>query len=145
MSSSDKQDNSKRKTSSRISGGKQPDPVSARHKLRQGSSFEQQAADFYTRQGFTVRDTNWRSGHKEIDLVVERPGLIVFVEVKSTFSTKYGHPASWVDSKKRRNLTLAAQQYLITQQIADRDIRFDVITFVNNQLEHYPSAFSAEE
>ncbi|MBD3257690.1 YraN family protein [candidate division GN15 bacterium] len=120
------------------------DRVSGRRKIRQGSTFEQQAARFYEERGFAVRDTNWRTGHKEIDLIVQSDELIVFVEVKSTFSKKFGHPAAWIDQKKRRNLTLAAQQYLIDHAIDGRDIRFDVITFVNNRLEHFPDAFAAE-
>ena len=127
-------------------GGKTgKDRVTGRRKIRQGGTFEQQAARFYEQQGFSVRDTNWRTGHKEIDLVVEKDSLLVIVEVKSTFSTKFGHPAEWVDEKKRRNLTQAALLYLAQYDITDRDVRFDVVTFVNNQLEHYPDAFPAEQ
>ena len=131
--------------SSDSSGKGGSDPVRGRRKLRQGGTFEQQAARFYEQQGFSVRDSNWRAGHKEIDLIVEKDNLLVIVEVKSTFSTAFGHPAGWVDEKKRRNLTLAALEYLARHEITDRDIRFDVVTFVNNQLEHYPDAFPAEQ
>jgi len=69
---------------------------------------------------------------------------MVFVEVKSSSTQKYGHPAERVDKNKIRNLTAAAEQYLIDKKIEGYDLRFDVVTFVNGRLEHYPGAFECE-
>ena len=110
----------------------------------QGKTFENLAAKFYQEQDFDIIERNWRAGHKEIDLIVKRGNLMVFVEVKSTYSKKFGHPAERVDQKKISNLTKAAEQYLVANSIENTDLRFDVVTFVNGQLEHFPDAFSAE-
>jgi len=122
-----------------------PDEVSPnRRKLDQGRKYENLAAEFYLQQGFEIRERNWRAGHKELDIIVARDNLIVFVEVKSTFSKKFGHPAEWVDRKKARNLIEAANHYIIDNNITGLDLRFDVVTFVNGKLEHFPDAFPAE-
>ncbi|RKX24093.1 MAG: YraN family protein [Candidatus Zixiibacteriota bacterium] len=113
-------------------------------KQTQGRKYENLAAEYYQQQNFDIIERNWRAGHKEIDLIVKRGNLIVFVEVKSTYSKKFGHPAERVDKKKISNLTQAAKQYLIRNSIENTDLRFDVVTFVNGQLEHFPDAFPAE-
>jgi len=109
-----------------------------------GRKFEKLAALFYEQNGYEILERNWRAGHKELDLIVKKNDLIVFVEVKSAYSRKFGHPSERVDARKIRNLTSAARQYLIAEAIEQTDLRFDVITFVDGKLEHYPDAFPAE-
>jgi putative endonuclease len=109
-----------------------------------GAEFEQRAAQFFTQQGFEILDRNWQAGHREIDLVARKNDLVVFVEVKSSSSPAFGHPAERVDKTKIRHLGAAAQQYLIEKNIQGVDLRFDVVTFVGGQMEHFPSAFELE-
>ena len=112
-------------------------------KVARGHKYEEQAARFYQQSGFVVLDRNWRASHKEIDLIVRKDDLIVFVEVKSSRTNKFGHPVERVDKTKVKNLTEAAQRYLIDKGIEGCDFRFDVVTFINDQLEHFPGAFDA--
>ena len=114
-------------------------------RLETGQTFERLAAAFYVQNGFEILQRNWRTGRREIDLIVRRGNLIAFVEVKSAASRKFGHPADRVDDRKVANLTKAAQQYLIDNKIEDCDLRFDVVTFVNGRLEHFPDAFPATD
>ena len=109
-----------------------------------GAQFEQRAALFFTQQGFEILDRNWQAGHREIDLVARKDDLVVFVEVKSSSNPNFGHPAERVDKTKIRHLGAAAQKYLIEKNIEGVDLRFDVVTFVGGQLEHFPSAFELE-
>jgi len=108
-------------------------------------SYERLAASFFEQNGFEILQRNWQTGHREIDLIVRKGTLIIFVEVKSASSRKFGHPAERVDDKKIINLTKAAQQYLIDNKIEKYDLRFDVVTFVNGKLEHFPDAFPAKD
>ncbi|MDH4156159.1 MAG: YraN family protein [candidate division Zixibacteria bacterium] len=110
-----------------------------------GRQFEKLAADYFIRGGFDILENNWQAGQKEIDLIVKKDRLVVFVEVKSASSKKYGHPAERVDDRKIHNLTEAAQKYLIENAIEGCDLRFDVITFVDGKLEHFPDAFEAAQ
>jgi putative endonuclease len=110
-----------------------------------GSSFESQAAQFFQKNNYKILNRNYRAGHKEIDLIVQKGDTIAFVEVKAAKSKSLGHPIERVTKKKRENLIYAAKQFLSDSNLRNLDFRFDVITFLNGKLEHYPDAFSAEE
>lgn len=111
--------------------------------IEKGRSYEKLAALFFKQNGYEIIEQNWRAGHREIDLIVKKEDLLVFVEVKASSSRKFGHPSERVDAKKIANLTKAAQQYIIAHDIKDVDFRFDVVTFLDGQLEYYPNAFEA--
>jgi len=111
--------------------------------VAKGREYERLAAEFFQNNGYDILERNWQAGHKEIDLIVRRKNTVVFVEVKSASSDKLGHPAERVDQKKIANLTNAAQQYLQVKQIKNCDLRFDLVTFLDGKLEHYPNAFEA--
>jgi putative endonuclease len=110
-----------------------------------GKSYERLAATYFEQNGFEILERNWKAGRREIDLIARKGNLIAFVEVKSASSKKYGHPVERVDDRKVANLTKAAQQYLIDNKIENCDLRFDVVTFVSGQLEHFPDAFSSAD
>ena len=113
--------------------------------LERGKSYEKLAALFFEQNGYEILERNWRSGRKEIDLIIKKETSIIFVEVKSSSTQKFGHPSERVDNRKINNLVIAAQQYLIIHEIKDIDLRFDVVTFTDGKLEHYPDAFTAPE
>lgn len=116
-----------------------------KQRLQIGRSFEKQAALFFEQNGYTILQRNWQAGHKEIDIIVRKDNLIVFVEVKSAASGKFGHPAERIDQKKMANLTEAAQRYISENSIEGCDLRFDVVTFFGGKLEYFPNAFEAIE
>lgn len=110
-----------------------------------GKEFEKLAGDYFVSHGFEILEKNWQAGHKEIDLIVKKDNLLIFVEVKSASSNKFGHPSEWVDQKKIKNLSLAAGQYILEHNLSGIDMRFDVVTFVDGILEHYENAFDVME
>ena len=116
-----------------------------KHNRKIGRQFEELAGKFYMNLGFEILEQNWQAGRKEIDLIVKKENLIVFVEVKSTSTKNYGHPSERVDKKKILNLSNAANQFILEHNLRDIDMRFDVVTFTNGKLEHYPNAFNVEE
>ena len=107
--------------------------------------YEKLAGRFFEQQGYKVLARNWRAGRLEIDLIVQLDDLIVFVEVKSSASKRFGHPVERIDEKKIINLTHAAQQFITELEVKNCDLRFDVVTFIDGQLEHFPNAFNAQE
>ena len=50
-------------------------------------------------------ETNWRSGHKEIDIIAKDENIIVFVEVKSRTNDIFAKPEDAVNFKKIKKLT----------------------------------------
>lgn len=119
-------------------------PAKDRRKIDLGQRFERLAARFYTENGFNILERNWRAGRKEIDLIVRKRNLVAFVEVKASRSKQFGHPVERVDRRKIENLSNCARQYIIVKDLKDVDLRFDVVTFVDGRLEHYPNAFEVE-
>jgi len=115
------------------------------HTVHRGRRFEKQAALFFEQQGYEVVERNWQASHLEIDLIVRKDDLVVFVEVKSSSGMKFGHPVEKVDRRKIINLTKAARQFVIERDISGCDLRFDIVTFVNGELEHFPGAFEATD
>ncbi len=121
------------------------EPRQPASKLAKGHICEESAASYYRRLGFDVLHRNWRAGHLEIDLIVRKGDLIAFVEVKSSSTARFGHPSERVDDRKVANLTRAARRYLADNDISECDLRFDVVTFFDGRLEHYPDAFPAPD
>lgn len=121
-----------------------PSTSDARRKER-GRKGEDAAARFFVYQGFTILERNFRASRNEIDLIVRKENLIVFVEVKSSSGPAFGHPAERVDQRKQQRIIAVARQYLIEKKLSDVDLRLDVVTLVGDKLEHYPNAFSAED
>lgn len=116
-----------------------PDSVSV------GRGYEKLAEKFFHQKGFETLDRNWRAGSREIDLVVRNDDLVIFVEVKSAASGRFGHPAERVDKRKVDNLSIAARQYLTEHHFEGCDFRFDLITFSGGMLEHFPNAFESTD
>lgn len=92
-----------------------------------GPRAERAAAWLLRLKGYRVRHRNWRSGPVELDLVVERGGTIVFVEVKARSGAAFGGAAAAIDEGKRRNLVRAAAAYLSRFSLWQRPCRFDAL------------------
>ena len=109
-----------------------------------GAQCESIAVDYLRAKGYVILDRNWRSGHKEIDIVARHNDTIVFVEVKARANAFYGNPEDAVTRRKMHLLVLAADAYLRCHTI-DLDVRFDVVTITGTvqrpYIKHYEQAF----
>lgn len=107
-----------------------------------GLEGEDKAVNYLIREGYLILDRNWKSGHKELDIVAEKDGTLVVVEVKTRKSDKYGNPEDAVSSRKIRNTVLAADAYIRFNRI-DLPVRFDIISIVSNSdiINHIEDAF----
>lgn len=95
---------------------------------------EQLAAEYLTRKGWKILDRRFRSGHRDIDLVMERirgeTRLIAFVEVKTRVSPHFGGPLGAVHWRKQREMAHAARDWMSRRRQAGDTFRFDVVGVV---------------
>lgn len=112
-----------------------------------GDLGEALAAEYLVDRGYVILERNYRALSAEIDLICEdQPasdgvtGELVFVEVKTRTSTRYGEPLEAVTPKKLALVQRAADHYLFTHNLEDRVCRFDVIAILMQkgtpQIEH---------
>ena len=95
--------------------------------LRRGRLGEAAARRELERRGLKFLTANFRSSHGELDLVFRDTDCLVFVEVKTRSSEEWVRPAAAVDARKRRALSLTAEDY--RRQLRDPRVkwRFDVV------------------
>ena len=85
-------------------------------------------------------DRNWRVRSGELDLVLLRDGEIVFCEVKSRRSERYGAAAEAVDRRKQLRIRSLATQWLEASGRRGR-VRFDVATVTGVEVDVIEGAF----
>jgi putative endonuclease len=93
---------------------------------RLGSIGEAAAAAWYEARGYEIVDRNWRVREGEIDLVVRNPHTIVFCEVKTRSSDRFGIPVESVTVSKQRRLRTLAARWLAAHPALRGEVRFDV-------------------
>ena len=111
-----------------------------------GSACEELAVSFFNEHGYRIIERNFRSGNGEIDIIAEKDGYTIFIEVKARKSTKFGLPQEAVTSSKQATIKRVAQAFLQKRNLLGQKIRFDVlaITFTaggSPRFEHIPFAF----
>ena len=98
---------------------------------------ERIAEEWLVGKGWRVVERRFRSGHRDIDLVVERVGaegrLIAFVEVKTRVSSGYGGPLGAVHWKKQREMARAARDWMSRERGGTAIFRFDVVGVIYGQ------------
>ncbi|MFK7918176.1 MAG: YraN family protein [Ilumatobacter sp.] len=110
-------------------------------KIARGRWGEELAATHYARLGYRIVERNWRSPTGELDLIVERNGLIVFSEVKARRSDRYGPAAAAVSVPKQRRIRRLAVEWLAEHGTPRTSIRFDVVAITGTRLELIEAAF----
>ena len=95
----------------------------SRDTARFGRWAERVASIYLGLKGYRTLARRFRSPAGEIDLIVRRGGLVVYVEVKG----RRGAPAE-VGERQRRRIRRAAEHFLkLRPELASCEQRFDVI------------------
>jgi len=109
-----------------------------------GKKGEQLAIDFLIKNGYIIRDKNWRFQKAEVDIIAQKGETLAVVEVKTRSSEFFGNPQDFVNPKKIKLLVKAINEYVISKDL-DVEVRFDIIAILNknNQftIEHLEDAF----
>ncbi len=102
---------------------------------------EEIAAAYLREQGYVILECDWRSGHRDIDIIARDADYLVFVEVKTRSNTDFHVPEFAVDHAKRVNLNHAIGHYIHSHHIECKT-RFDTISVVGTigstpEINHY--------
>ena len=110
-----------------------------------GELGERIAERWLRERGWRVMQRRFRSGHRDIDLVVERSGVVAFVEVKARRGDQFGDPVEAVNWRKKKELGRSARVWIARHGRRDEAYRFDVIGVLvdgsNVRVRHVEGAF----
>ena len=105
-----------------------------------GSIYENKAAAYLESLGMRTVERNFRTGHGEIDLVMDDHGTIVFVEVKYRRNAAWGYALEAVDRRKQLQIRRMAREYLQTKSL-HRPVRFDCVGYTGAEFRYIRGAF----
>lgn len=94
-----------------------------------GALGEQLAVDHLTSIGLQILARNWRCRYGELDVIAADPakGVVVFVEVKTRTSDRFGGVEQAVTPQKVRRLRRLAGLWLAAQDHRWAQVRIDVV------------------
>jgi putative endonuclease len=111
---------------------------------RVGAWGEQAAANYLAERGYEIAARNVRTPYGEIDLIVRKDGLTIFVEVKARTSKSMGPPEIAVTPRKQAHMLACAGHYAQEHDIDHWQI--DVIAVQEldrqTQIAHFENAVS---
>ncbi len=103
-----------------------------RHKQRAGRRGEELAVRHLRRNGYKIMQRNFRTRLGEIDIIARHKDALVFIEVKTRGSLRYGDPKFALTRKKKRTISMVALEYLKQQSSPQTRARFDVVTVLTD-------------
>lgn len=89
---------------------------------------EQVAVDYLLDQGMRLLDRNWRCSAGEIDAVLRDGDTLVFAEVKTRRTERFGTPAEAVGYVKQTRLRRLAAIWLAQSPVHPPEVRFDLVS-----------------
>ena len=112
-----------------------------------GSLGEEIAARFLRAKGYKITGRNVKTYLGEIDIVAERRGTIIFIEVKTRRSDGFGPPYNLITRKKKKKLIQCTFSYFGLKGTKDKPRQIDIISVeLDNasgnvkQIEHFENA-----
>jgi putative endonuclease len=92
-----------------------------------GALGERLAADFLTKRGFQILETNFRCTEGEMDIVAMDRDTLVFGEVRTKTSRGFGSPEESISETKKAHLRAVAERYLESHNDLPTSWRIDVV------------------
>ncbi len=110
-----------------------------------GQAGEKAAAAFLATRGYQLLERNWRCRSGEVDIIAQNGPLLVFVEVRTRQSARYGTATESVDVRKQRKLRQLASIYMQHTSRQTEQVQFDVLAMMRNgeewRIQHIEQAF----
>jgi len=89
---------------------------------------EEIAEKYLQKLGFKIIDRNFRARNTELDIVAIHDNTLIFVEVKTRSTNKFGTPFEQIAYFKLKSLIKAAQHYKITHKNLPDLMRIDAVS-----------------
>lgn len=109
-----------------------------------GNEGEIEAQKHLLSKGYTIRHSNWVFGKLELDIVAEKDGCLIVVEVKTRSTETFEHPKEAITLRKIRNIVNATHEYIMKFDWQG-ETRFDIISVIPQgqrfKIEHIEDAF----
>lgn len=110
-----------------------------------GFSYEEKALEVLVKNGYVFVARNFVTKAGEIDLIVKKDNLLVFVEVKYRKNSKYGYGFEVVDKKKQIRIYKSAMKFLEKNKFDSFNMRFDVLSFDGEKHSWIKNCFWGDE
>lgn len=116
-----------------------------------GNLGEKIALEYLKKSGYSILNRNYRCPLGEIDIITTFKNDLIFVEVKTRTSTKFGYPREAVNYYKQSKIIKVAEYFILYNNkiFFNKTPRFDVVeiiidplTFNLNKLNHIKNAFT---
>jgi putative endonuclease len=106
---------------------------------------EEIAVRYLIENGFSILMRNFRAERGEIDIIAREGDCVVFVEVKTGRSDKFGPPEERITRSKQRQLYRIASHFIQQNPDLEADYRFDAVIIDGHpgqyEIRHYRNAF----
>ena len=106
-----------------------------------GTQGESVAVKFLKDKKYKILKQNFITKIGEIDIIAQTKDIIVFVEVKSRKSVRFGYPREAINLAKQNKIRTVATQYLLANKLMNSKVRFDCIEVLGDQITHIENCF----
>lgn len=109
-----------------------------------GKSGEKDAVNLLRHKGYQILETNYTFDKAEVDIIAQKGGSLIAVEVKTRSTPDFGDPQDFVKPAQIKRLVKAIDHYVEHNEL-DLEVRFDIVAIIKNKLgkriEHIEDAF----
>lgn len=113
-----------------------------------GNLGEALSKKYLKEKGYIILDENFSCSIGEIDLIAFDGNHLIFIEVKTRYSLKYGSPLESITLHKQRKIIKTAQYYICKNNLHKLFCRFDALEIIFTSkynspiINHLKNAFS---
>jgi len=113
--------------------------------LSLGKKGENMAVEFLLANHYRIIEQNYKAKKYEIDIIALKEGILVFVEVKTRATNRFGEPEESVGYQKENHIATAAEHFMGHFEEDFTDVRYDIISIILNdsfsRIKHIEEAF----
>jgi putative endonuclease len=102
----------------------------ATNRKQLGAAGEELAVAALRNRGYNILATNYTAALGEIDIIARHRGFLVFIEVKTRKSLRFGAPQEAVSPAKQARLQRLADYYVKQKRLQAPRMRFDVVAII---------------